>query len=57
MKAENKVVEQLNRLLAFELTSIDQYTSHSRQYEDMGLMNQRNVSIMRLMMSGVMLTY
>lgn len=38
MKAENKVVEQLNRLLAFELTSIDQYTSHSRQYEDMGLM-------------------
>ncbi|MGM0526648.1 bacterioferritin [Idiomarina seosinensis] len=38
MKADNKVVEQLNRLLAFELTSIDQYTSHSRQYEDMGLM-------------------
>ncbi|PYE35225.1 bacterioferritin [Idiomarina fontislapidosi] len=38
MKAEHKVVEQLNRLLAFELTSIDQYTSHSRQYEDMGLM-------------------
>jgi len=31
------VVKQLNRLLAFELTSIDQYTSHSRQYEDMGL--------------------
>ncbi len=38
MKADNNVVEQLNRLLAFELTSIDQYTSHSRQYEDMGLM-------------------
>lgn len=38
MKAENNVVAQLNRLLAFELTSIDQYTSHSRQYEDMGLM-------------------
>lgn len=38
MKADNNVVEQLNRLLAFELTSIDQYTSHSRHYEDMGLM-------------------
>ncbi|MDV6316897.1 bacterioferritin [Idiomarina sp. HP20-50] len=38
MQRDNKVVEQLNRLLAFELTSIDQYTSHSRQYEDMGLM-------------------
>ena len=31
------VVKQLNRLLAFELTSIDQYTVHSRRYEDMGL--------------------
>ncbi|MFC0444358.1 bacterioferritin [Pseudidiomarina halophila] len=31
------VVTQLNRLLAFELTSIDQYTAHSRRYEDMGL--------------------
>ncbi|RUO67225.1 bacterioferritin [Idiomarina ramblicola] len=38
MQRDNNVVEQLNRLLAFELTSIDQYTSHSRQYEDMGLM-------------------
>ena len=38
MKADNNVVAQLNRLLAFELTSIDQYTSHSRQYEDFGLM-------------------
>ncbi|HAS14280.1 MULTISPECIES: bacterioferritin [Idiomarina] len=38
MNRDNNVVEQLNRLLAFELTSIDQYTSHSRQYEDMGLM-------------------
>lgn len=37
MIAEHDVVAQLNRLLAFELTSIDQYTSHSRQYEDMGL--------------------
>lgn len=37
MSNNAKVVEQLNRLLAFELTSIDQYTSHSRQYEDMGL--------------------
>lgn len=31
------VAAQLNRLLAFELTSIDQYTAHSRIYEDMGL--------------------
>lgn len=31
------IVSQLNRLLAFELTSIDQYTAHSRRYEDMGL--------------------
>ncbi|MBT41756.1 MAG: bacterioferritin [Idiomarina sp.] len=38
MKADNNVVAQLNRLLAFELTSIDQYTSHSRQYEDFGVM-------------------
>ncbi|WP_417685252.1 bacterioferritin [Pseudidiomarina gelatinasegens] len=30
------IIEQLNRLLAFELTSIDQYTAHSREYEDMG---------------------
>lgn len=38
MKAANEVVAQLNRLLAFELTSIDQYTAHSRRYEDMGYM-------------------
>ncbi|PHR63446.1 MAG: bacterioferritin [Idiomarina sp.] len=31
------IVEQLNKLLAYELTSIDQYTAHSRIYEDMGL--------------------
>ncbi|PWW16160.1 MULTISPECIES: bacterioferritin [Pseudidiomarina] len=31
------VAAQLNRLLSFELTSIDQYTAHSRIYEDMGL--------------------
>lgn len=37
MDANASVIEQLNRLLAYELTSIDQYTSHSRQYEDMGL--------------------
>lgn len=37
LAASQAVVEQLNRLLAFELTSIDQYTAHSRQYEDMGL--------------------
>lgn len=38
MRRDNQIVEQLNRLLAFELTSIDQYTSHSLQYEDLGLM-------------------
>ncbi len=32
------IVEQLNRLMAFELASIDQYTAHSLIYEDMGLM-------------------
>lgn len=37
MDANASVIAQLNRLLAYELTSIDQYTSHSRQYEDMGL--------------------
>lgn len=38
MSLDNQaVVEQLNKLLAFELTSIDQYTAHSRIYEDMGL--------------------
>ncbi|RUO79762.1 bacterioferritin [Idiomarina tyrosinivorans] len=36
MKDDNQVVTQLNRLLAFELTSIDQYTAHSRMYEDWG---------------------
>lgn len=35
--ASLEVVKQLNRLLAFELTSIDQYTAHSQRYEDMGL--------------------
>jgi len=34
---QQAICKQLNRLLAFELTSIDQYTAHSRQYEDMGL--------------------
>ncbi len=31
------IVEQLNQLLAIELTSIDQYLAHSRIYEDQGL--------------------
>ena len=57
MKAENKVVEQLNRLLAFELTSIDQYTSHSRQYEDMGLMKLYERINHEIDDEGVMLTY
>ncbi|EGN75442.1 bacterioferritin [Idiomarina sp. A28L] len=30
------VVNTLNGLLAWELTSIDQYTAHSEQYEDWG---------------------
>ncbi|RUO36834.1 bacterioferritin [Aliidiomarina shirensis] len=30
------VVNALNGLLAWELTSIDQYTAHSEQYEDWG---------------------
>jgi bacterioferritin len=37
MKGNPKVIEQLQRLLANELTSIDQYFVHSRMYEDFGL--------------------
>lgn len=36
MKGNNKVIEQLNKLLAGELTSMDQYFIHSRMYQDCG---------------------
>ncbi|MHB1142903.1 MAG: bacterioferritin [Sulfuricaulis sp.] len=37
MKGDAKVIEQLNQLLAGELTAIDQYFIHSRMYENWGL--------------------
>ncbi len=37
MKGSNKVIKQLNKLLAGELAAIDQYFIHSRMYEDWGL--------------------
>ncbi|MDX1451043.1 MAG: bacterioferritin [Oleiphilaceae bacterium] len=37
MKGKIKVVKTLNKLLAGELTAIDQYFVHSRMYEDWGL--------------------
>jgi len=37
MKGNSKVVEQLQKLLAGELTAIDQYFIHSRMYDDWGL--------------------
>jgi bacterioferritin len=36
MKGDNKVIEELNKLLAGELTAMDQYFIHSRMYEDWG---------------------
>ena len=36
MKGDNKVIEQLNKLLAGELTAMDQYFIHSRMYGDWG---------------------
>lgn len=36
MKGDNKVIEQLNKLLAGELTAMDQYFIHSRMYENWG---------------------
>ena len=36
MKGDTKVIEQLNKLLAGELTAMDQYFIHSRMYEDWG---------------------
>ena len=36
MKGDNKVIQQLNKLLAGELTAMDQYFIHSRMYQDWG---------------------
>lgn len=36
MKSNNQVVDQLNTLLAGELTAMDQYFIHSRMYENWG---------------------
>jgi bacterioferritin len=36
MKGDNEVIEQLNKLLAGELTAMDQYFIHSRMYENWG---------------------
>ena len=38
MKGDAKIIDQLNKLLAGELTAIDQYFIHSRMYENWGLM-------------------
>ncbi len=37
MKGNKKVIDVLNKLLAGELTAMDQYFVHSRMYEDWGL--------------------
>lgn len=37
MKGDAKVIEYLNKLLAGELTAIDQYFCHSRMYQNWGL--------------------
>ena len=36
MKGDIKVIDQLNKLLAGELTAMDQYFIHSRMYENWG---------------------
>ncbi|WP_020159835.1 bacterioferritin [Methylobacter marinus] len=36
MKSNNQVIDQLNQLLAGELTAMDQYFIHSRMYENWG---------------------
>lgn len=37
MKGNTKIIDILNKLLAGELTSMDQYFTHSRMYDDWGL--------------------
>ena len=37
MKGSKKIVDRLNHLLSGELTTADQYFTHSRMYEDWGL--------------------
>ncbi|GJL72153.1 MAG: bacterioferritin [Nitrosomonas sp.] len=37
MKGNKKIIDTLNQLLAGELTSMDQYFTHSRMYDDWGL--------------------
>lgn len=37
MQGKKKIIDSLNKLLAGELTAIDQYFIHSRMYEDWGL--------------------
>ena len=37
MKGDSNVIEHLNKLLAGELTAMDQYFIHSRMYQDWGL--------------------
>jgi len=37
MKGNQNVIDALNRLLASELTAMDQYFIHSRMYDDWGL--------------------
>ncbi len=36
MKGDNQIIEQLNQLLAGELTAADQYFIHSRMYQNWG---------------------
>lgn len=37
MKGDAVIIEQLNQLLAYEMTAADQYLIHARVYADMGL--------------------
>lgn len=37
MKGNQQVIDGLNKLLAYELTAMDQYFLHARMYHDMGL--------------------
>lgn len=37
MKGDNQVIDHLNALLSGEMTSVDQYFTHSRMYDNWGL--------------------